>query len=52
LSVAWCLGDQSSQLKAKLKSLELEIEVDMCRLLKVDELICKSGNKRYKFDLT
>jgi len=51
LSVAWCLGDQSSQLRTKLKSLELEIEVDTCRSLKVDKLMCKTGNKKYNFDL-
>lgn len=51
LSVAWCLGDQSSKLKSKLKLLELEIEIDTCRLLKVDQLICKTGNKKYIFNL-
>lgn len=51
LSVAWCLGDQSSQLKSRLNSLEFEIEVDTCRLLRVDKLMCKTGNKKYTFDL-
>ncbi|XP_025197781.1 U6 snRNA phosphodiesterase isoform X1 [Melanaphis sacchari] len=51
LSVAWCLGDQSSQLRSKLKSLELEIEVDTCRSFKVEKLMCKTGNKTYNFDL-
>lgn len=49
--MAWCLGDQSVQLKTQLKSLELEIDVDTCRLLKVDQLMCKTGNKIYKFHL-
>jgi len=51
LSVAWCLGDQSSQLRAMLKSLELEIEIETCRSLRVDKLMCKTGNKKYNFDL-
>jgi len=51
LSVAWCLGDQSKQLRTKLNSLELEIDADTCRLLRVDNLMCKTGNKKYKFDL-
>jgi len=49
--VAWCLGDQSSQLRTKLKSLELEIEVGTCRSLRVEKLMCKTGNKKYNFDL-
>jgi len=51
LSVAWCLGDQSSELRTKLNSLKLDIAVDAYRLLKVDKLMCKTGNKQFTFDL-
>ncbi|VVC24277.1 U6 snRNA phosphodiesterase Usb1 [Cinara cedri] len=51
LSIAWCLGDQSNHLKTILKSLEHKIEFDTSRLLRVDMLMCKTGNKKYKFDL-
>ncbi|XP_050532173.1 U6 snRNA phosphodiesterase 1 [Daktulosphaira vitifoliae] len=49
LSVAWCLGDQSSSLQTKLKSLVFEF--DVCSMLRVEKLICKTGNKNYSFDL-
>ncbi|XP_050430090.1 U6 snRNA phosphodiesterase 1 isoform X2 [Adelges cooleyi] len=49
LSVAWCLGDQSNHLRTRLKNIAFEF--DVCRMLRVDKLMCKTGNKIFHFDL-